>query len=160
MVIAVCHINLQYSALDVNFILIILECFWLLIISHVYKIPRHQHSYNLWTCQPNSLIDTFLYFICRDLDAENRMMMDYYIKPWARYQSYGVGVLFGYALWFCQSRHNGRLPINRVWYFSFPLSYIKCWFSYIVSNKRLLEHWVMPFDRHSCLCVALDPRSF
>ena len=42
------------------------------------------------------------------------MMMDYYIKPWARYQSYGVGVLFGYALWFCQSRHNGRLPINRV----------------------------------------------
>ena len=69
---------------------------------------------NNWNQYSGVFLIHFLYFVCRDLDAENRMMMDYYIKPWARYQSYGVGVLFGYALWFCQSRHNGRLPVNRV----------------------------------------------
>lgn len=50
------------------------------------------------------------YFSCRDPDAQNKMGVDLYIAPWARYQSYGVGVLFGYILYKCK----GQLPINRV----------------------------------------------
>ena len=46
--------------------------------------------------------------------AQANEMQDYYMAPWARYQSYGVGVLFGYVLWYCYTKYDGRLPISRV----------------------------------------------
>ncbi|KAF6020538.1 hypothetical protein EB796_021152 [Bugula neritina] len=41
---------------------------------------------------------------------QNQNMSDYYFPPWCRYQSFGVGVIFGFILWKCR----GQLPISRV----------------------------------------------
>ena len=38
------------------------------------------------------------------------MIDDYYFAPWARYQSFGVGVVFGFLLW----RYNGKIRIPKV----------------------------------------------
>ncbi|KAF6036921.1 hypothetical protein EB796_004765 [Bugula neritina] len=35
---------------------------------------------------------------------------DYYYAPWTRYQSFGIGILFGYCLWRC----NGKMPLSKV----------------------------------------------
>ena len=42
---------------------------------------------------------------------DGQLHQDYlYVDPWNRYQSYGVGVVFGFILFKCK----GKLPVSRV----------------------------------------------
>ena len=42
---------------------------------------------------------------------------DYYVAPWCRYQSYGVGILYGYAIWKTKGRWNVHwVSIVYPWY--------------------------------------------
>jgi len=49
--------------------------------------------------------------------------VDYYVAPWCRYQSYGVGVIYGYILW----KTNGKLSYHWVRLLTPPIAVIS-WF--------------------------------
>ena len=55
-------------------------------------------------CLPN------MHFIRTAAETQAQYMTDYYDAPWARYQSFGVGVVFGFLLW----RYNGKIRIPKV----------------------------------------------
>ena len=52
-----------------------------------------------------------MYFIRTAAATQAQYMTDYYDAPWTRYQSFGVGVIFGFLLW----RYNGKIRIPKVY---------------------------------------------